>query len=162
MSENTLTDISNNIVESSTTECSICYSDGTHGGKVEPACGHFICLPCYTNLIIQKNASAPCPCCRKKFVLPEDIVVNKQDIDSYVSGTGSGTGVGYSYTYYPTGFVSSSTGSTYYVSGTTGTTGYVSGSTSYTGLPITTGYISTLIAYNSIPAGATGRAPFGF
>jgi hypothetical protein len=44
-------------------ECSICYEDGTRTGEVNLACGHGLCLQCYT--LLENSVSAgKCPCCR--------------------------------------------------------------------------------------------------
>jgi hypothetical protein len=109
-------------------ECIVCYTDGVNEGSVQTKCSHFLCLPCYTNIIIQKGGISQCPYCRKNFLKPDEIIVK--------SGTSSSTGYG-AYTGVASSLYTSSftgTPSTYLVSSNTGVgAGIPLHTSSYTG-----------------------------
>jgi hypothetical protein len=51
-------------------ECPVCYSDGAEFGLASPACGHQVCLSCYSNILLRTNDESKCPCCRKPYFKP--------------------------------------------------------------------------------------------
>ncbi len=51
-------------------ECPVCYTDGAEFGLASPACGHQVCLSCYSNILLRSNNESKCPCCRKPYFKP--------------------------------------------------------------------------------------------
>jgi hypothetical protein len=51
-------------------ECPVCYTDGAEFGLASPACGHQVCLSCYSNILLRTTDDAKCPCCRKPYFKP--------------------------------------------------------------------------------------------
>ena len=45
-------------------ECPVCYTTDLLAGVVSPACGHRICITCYSTILIQ---SGSCPSCRANY-----------------------------------------------------------------------------------------------
>lgn len=48
-------------------ECPVCYTDGAEFGTASPACGHKLCLSCYSNILMRGQQDTKCPCCRKPY-----------------------------------------------------------------------------------------------
>ena len=94
-------------------ECIVCYTDGVSEGSVQTKCSHFLCLPCYTNIILQKGGISQCPYCRKNFLKPDEIIVKSGTSGSTSYGTY--TGVGQTSSLYTSSFTTPSTymGSSY-------------------------------------------------
>lgn len=51
-------------------ECPVCYTDGAEFGLASPACGHQVCLSCYSNILLRGGEETKCPCCRKPYFKP--------------------------------------------------------------------------------------------
>jgi len=120
----------NNLIEPK--ECVVCYTDGVSEGSVQTKCEHFLCLPCYTNIIILKGGKSQCPYCRKSFLKPDEIIVTSFTGGS--SSNGTYTGISQSqYTYYGTG---SSAPPLYSSIGTPST--YIGSSSAYIGVGTST------------------------
>jgi hypothetical protein len=51
-------------------ECIICYSDGLNmdnlAGQIITRCGHTMCAPCYTKILVIHGEDTTCPMCRAK------------------------------------------------------------------------------------------------
>jgi len=60
-------------------ECPVCYNDGADCGIVSPACGHKLCLSCYSTILIREPKKAKCPCCRKQYLGAEAPPVSEDD-----------------------------------------------------------------------------------
>lgn len=142
-------------------ECIVCYTDGVSEGSVQTKCSHFLCLPCYTNIILQKGGISQCPYCRKNFLKPDEIIVK-----SGTSGSTSYetyTDVGQTSSLYTSSFT---TPSTYIWSSNSGvgsgssiyTSSYTGPNNSFSGVAADTStYISSYsVANNSFSGTANG------
>lgn len=51
-------------------ECIICYGDGLNlenlAGQIITRCGHTMCAPCYTKILVMHGEDTTCPMCRAK------------------------------------------------------------------------------------------------
>jgi hypothetical protein len=51
-------------------ECIICYGDGLNvenlAGQIITRCGHTMCAPCYTKILVMHGEGTTCPMCRAK------------------------------------------------------------------------------------------------
>jgi hypothetical protein len=51
-------------------ECIICYGDGLNvenlAGQIITRCGHNMCAPCYTKILVMHGEDTTCPMCRAK------------------------------------------------------------------------------------------------
>jgi hypothetical protein len=51
-------------------ECIICYGDGLNvenlAGQIITRCGHTMCAPCYTKILVMHGEHTTCPMCRAK------------------------------------------------------------------------------------------------
>jgi hypothetical protein len=51
-------------------ECIICYGDGLNvenlAGQIITRCGHSMCAPCYTKILVMHGEDTTCPMCRAK------------------------------------------------------------------------------------------------
>jgi len=48
-------------------ECPVCYTTDASSGVVIPACGHKLCITCYSTILLQGAACARCPSCRADY-----------------------------------------------------------------------------------------------
>ena len=56
-----------NAAPASDYECPVCYTTDPSVGVVSPACGHKICITCYSTVLLQGGRCARCPSCRAEY-----------------------------------------------------------------------------------------------